>query len=118
MNQILLVEDDPNCRYIAQYLLQKKGYNVIIDTTGNAVQQIIRDHDISLVVLDVTLPGNNGLDICEDIKAYADIPIILFSARFEHELKNAKCKADAVIPKPFDIHFFEETIEAVLLKQV
>jgi two-component system, OmpR family, phosphate regulon response regulator PhoB len=85
---ILLVEDDPNDREIYGKTLWYNGFDVVEGDDGKAALGLAREHVPDLVVVDLLLPGLNGIEVCRRLKAdpvTAEIPVIALTARSERE---------------------------------
>jgi two-component system response regulator MtrA len=113
---ILLVEDDETVAAAVAEVLELSGYNVSHAADGNQAKALIEEKRPDLVVLDLILPDVDGLVLCSDLKAIADVPVVICSAttRKRDTVLGLKLGADDFIPKPFDIYEFEARVEAVL----
>ena len=104
--KILFVDDEPDVLTAVTFRLTKSGYNVITATDGEKAVSAIRTERPDLVLLDMRLPGINGMEVCRVIRsdpALKNIPIILFTASASCIAEDcAKCGADDYILKPFD----------------
>jgi two-component system OmpR family response regulator len=80
---ILLVEDDlPLARWVQEFL-QEKGYQVLLEHRGDTVIPLLRRQHIDLILLDLMLPGMNGLDLCRQIRRDYQVPILMLTAQGE-----------------------------------
>ena len=82
MNKILVVDDEPTIRELAQIILQDEGYSVITAENGVDAIQKVKDEMPDLVLLDIVMPGMNGNDVCRILKTEAKtkfIPIVMFT---------------------------------------
>lgn len=82
VNKILVVDDEPNIRELAQIILQDEGYNVITADNGVDAIQKVKDEMPDLVLLDIVMPGMNGLEVCKILKTEAKTkftPIVMFT---------------------------------------
>lgn len=116
VKHLLVVDDDPEiCELLARYL-EKNEYRVSTAESGRAMMRIMDHHHIDLIVLDVILAGEDGLEITRDLRARSDIPIILMSARGEaiDRIVGLEMGADDYLPKPFNSHELLARIEAVM----
>ncbi len=105
-NIILLVEDDPTLRDTMAYRLRAEGYQVITAVDGPAALDAARKTHPDLVLLDLMLPGLDGLEVCKQIRANqetASTPIIMLTARTEESDKiiGLELGADDYVTKPF-----------------
>lgn len=104
--KILFVDDEPDVLRPVAFRLTKSGYIVLTAVDGEKAVEMIKTELPDLVLLDLRLPGMNGMEVCSVIKsdtALKHIPIILFTASANHIAKDcAKCGADDYVLKPFD----------------
>lgn len=101
---IILVEDDPGLRTLIARLLQENGFLVRTAATGAEMWIALENGPTAnLVILDVMLPGTNGIDLCRQIRRTSDIPIIFISARGgdEDRILGLELGADDFLAKPF-----------------
>ena len=80
---ILVVDDEPKIVKLAQDYLEKNGYRVASAGDGKTALAAFRHQKPDLVVLDLNLPGMDGLDVCRAIRRESDVPIIMLTARVE-----------------------------------
>jgi two-component system response regulator MtrA len=80
-SKILIVEDDTDLATMLELVLRNKDFDPILCSRGDAALQAFRDSNPDLVLLDIMLPGRNGFDICKDIRAESNVPIVMLSAR-------------------------------------
>ena len=114
--KILIVDDDINiCEIVKLYLL-KAGYEPLIAYNGVKAMQLFNDEQPSLVVLDVMLPGTNGIEICKSIRKLSKLPIIMLTAKGEQSdrITGLEAGADDYVCKPFDPNELVARIKAVL----
>lgn len=102
--KILLAEDDPAMLEIESAYLVAAGHEVSATGNGNSVLSLFTSFHPDLVILDINLPGKDGLTICKQLRSQSQIPIILVTARVSDtdELRGLKCGADDYIKKPFN----------------
>lgn len=113
---ILIVEDEPKIASLVSDYLQASGYRCHTLLTGLGVDDAVRDFGASLVLLDVMLPGKDGLTICREVRAWSNIPIIMLTARVEDvdRLLGLELGADDYICKPFNPREVVARVKAVL----
>ncbi|MFN5522772.1 response regulator, partial [Bradyrhizobium sp.] len=80
---ILVVEDDRETRTLIAKYLRNNSCNVTTATDGREMTRIMGDHRIDLLILDVMLPGEDGLTLCRKLRAESQVPIIMLTARGE-----------------------------------
>jgi len=101
---IILLEDDPGLRTLIARLLQENGFAVRTAATGPEMWIALENGPAAdLIILDIMLPGTNGLDLCRQIRRTSDIPIIFISAKGSDEdrILGLELGADDFLPKPF-----------------
>ena len=104
--RILVVDDEPDVLELVVYHLEKEAYRVDVADTGDKALKMARENLPSLLVLDLMLPGINGLEICRLLKRdpkTRDIPILMLTARAaeEHRIKGLELGAPDYVTKPF-----------------
>jgi two-component system, OmpR family, response regulator RegX3 len=99
---VQLAEDDADLLDLAAYALRKYGYDVVGVTNGTAAIERWRQDEPELVLLDINLPGVNGLDVCRAIRAKSSTPIIIVTARDDEKsvVDGFDCGADDFVSKP------------------
>jgi len=115
---IILVEDDPPLRRLTARALQEQGYAVRTAATAPEMW-IALQTPADLIVLDIMLPGTNGIDLCRQIRRENDIPIIFISARGSEEdrVLGLELGADDFLPKPFGTRELIARVRAVLRRR-
>jgi two-component system, OmpR family, response regulator len=113
---ILVVEDDRETRTLIAKYLRSHACNVSTATDGREMARTINDHRIDLVILDVMLPGEDGLSLCRKLRAESQIPIIMLTARGEDvdRILGLEMGADDYLAKPFNPRELLARINAVL----
>jgi two-component system OmpR family response regulator len=113
---ILVVDDhldirDPLARYLAS-----KGYRTTTAACAREARQILERHAIDLVVLDVMMPGEDGLSLCRDLRARTDVPVIMLTAMAEEtdRIIGLEVGADDYVVKPFSARELLARIRSVL----
>ena len=116
MNPILIVEDEPKIADILQKYLQNAGYKTYWLSRGDTANQWIIDNQPALVLLDLMLPGKDGLEICREIRMTSQIPVIILTAKVEEidRLLGLELGADDYICKPFSPREVVARIKTVL----
>jgi two-component system, OmpR family, response regulator len=80
---ILVVDDDREIRMLVGDYLKKHGYRVSLAADGRQMREILAGSGIDLIVLDLMLPGEDGLSLCRDLRARSDLPVLMLTARTE-----------------------------------
>lgn len=103
MQTVLLVEDDLAIRTPLSMYLENSGYGVVGIGNGLEVVPYLRAHGADLAILDINLPGRDGLSLCRDIREEFSLPVIMLTARNSEEdkLTAFEAGADDYVPKPF-----------------
>lgn len=104
MSKILIVEDDTEIAVLEKDYLEINGFEAEIVADGNQASAVLQKGGYDLVLLDLMLPGQNGHDICRQIRDKVDIPILMVTARTESadKIRGLGLGADDYIAKPFD----------------
>ena len=113
---VLIVEDDRNIAELLQMYLEKEGYAVTIANDGGQGLEKFRAIKPDLVLLDVMMPVMDGWAVCNAIRAEAQTPIIMLTAKSEtsDKVQGLKAGADDYITKPFEMREVLARVEAVL----
>lgn len=113
---ILVVDDDREIRDLLARFLSKHGYRVETAPDGRAMRKALEDWAIDLVVLDLMLPGEDGLGLCRDLRARSQIPIVMLTAMGEEtdRIVGLEMGADDYLAKPFNPRELLARIKAVL----
>jgi two-component system OmpR family response regulator len=113
---ILIVDDDPEIRRLLTDFLQKNQYRVTVAGDGRAMRRAIAEARIDLVLLDVMLPGEDGLSLCRSLRAQTDMPIIMITARGDEtdKIVGLEIGADDYLPKPFSPRELLARLRAVM----
>ncbi|MCU0223973.1 MAG: response regulator [Acidobacteria bacterium] len=122
INRITLVEDDPDIAEVLRYNLVKEGFQVDVFGRGDSALAGIRTLPPDLVLLDLMLPGLDGLEICRLLKREARtaaIPLVMLTAKGEEtdRIVGLELGADDYIPKPFSTREVVLRIKAILRRQ-
>lgn len=113
---IILVEDDGPLRTLISRALREHGYHVHAVATGAEMWVVMENQPADLVVLDIMLPGTNGIDLLRRLRRSSDVPVIFVSARSSEEdrVLGLELGADDYLPKPFGTRELIARIGAVL----
>ena len=116
---ILVVEDDRETRTLIAKYLRTNACNVTTANDGREMVRAMADHRIDLVILDVMLPGEDGLSLCRKVRAESQMPIIMLTARGEDvdRILGLEMGADDYLAKPFNPRELLARINAVLRRQ-
>jgi two-component system OmpR family response regulator len=100
---VLVVEDDGEMRALIARFLRQNGYRVTAVRDGREMWETLAGAPVDLVLLDIMLPGQSGLDLCRALRAKSGVPVIMVTARGEEtdRVLGLELGADDYIPKPF-----------------
>ena len=103
VSTILVVDDEPIVREVVVRYLERDGFRTLEAASGDEAQQLLERQPPSLVVLDVMLPGIDGLELCRWIRSRSDVPIVMLTARGEEtdRIVGLELGADDYLTKPF-----------------
>jgi two-component system alkaline phosphatase synthesis response regulator PhoP len=113
---ILVIEDEPKIAELCRDYLRQAAYTVLTAGDGPSGLALARRERPDLVVLDLMLPGLDGLDVCRELRRESAVPIIMLTARVEEtdRLVGLELGADDYIPKPFSPRELVARVRAVL----
>lgn len=113
--RILIVEDEHKLAELLRDYLRREGFEVDMLHRGDDVEDWVRTHPVDLVLLDLMLPGKNGLDVCKALRASSDVSIIMVTARVDEidRLLGLELGADDYICKPFSPREVVARVKAV-----
>lgn len=114
--RILVVDDDTDLRELLGDYLAKNDYQVSLAADGVAMQAILSQESIDLIVLDLMLPGEDGLVLCRNLRVHSNIPVIMLTARGDEtdRIIGLEMGADDYLPKPFNPRELLARIKSVL----
>ena len=118
--KILVVDDEEALVRLIGYNLGKEGFAILTAQDGNEAWQLIQSEKPDLIVLDLMLPGKDGMEICQDLrKDNIDIPIIMLTARDEEidKVLGLELGADDYMTKPFSVRELSARVKAILRRK-
>ena len=118
-DKILIVDDEKDISKLLDYNLKQQGYSTVIVDNGEDSLKLSRELKVDLILLDIMLPGINGIDVCTILKNDSDtenIPIIMLSAKGEENdiIRGLEVGADDYVTKPFSISILSARIKRLL----
>ncbi len=115
-SRILIVDDEKNICELLRLYLKKEGYEVIIANNGQAALKKFGEYKIAAVILDIMMPGMDGVDVLKEIRKDSDIPVIMLTAKGEtiDKVLGLELGADDYIVKPFEPKELVARVKAVL----
>lgn len=120
LDKILIVDDDARIRDLLRRFLSQEGFDVLLAENGPALDRILLRESVDLLVLDLMLPGENGLHICKRLRAAGvNTPVIMLTAKGEDEdrISGLEIGADDYLGKPFNPRELLARIHAVLRRR-
>lgn len=113
---ILIVEDEKNINEVLAFTFQKEGYRTISAYDGTAGVNICLKQKPDLVLLDINLPGMDGMDACKEIRKTSNVPIIMLTAREDEvdKIVGLELGADDYITKPYSSRELSARVKALL----
>jgi DNA-binding response OmpR family regulator len=114
--RILVADDDHSIAELVRMYLAKQGFEVVVAHDGNEVTDHLRNAEFDLIVLDIMMPGPNGLQVLRALRQRSDLPVILLTARTSDidKIAGLQVGADDYITKPFNPWELVARVEAVL----
>jgi two-component system, OmpR family, response regulator BaeR len=116
MSRILIVEDEPKLAALEADYLKAAGFDTHIIGDGREVVPWVRVHAPDLVLLDLMLPGRDGVEICRDLRSFSEVPIVMVTAKVEEidRLIGLDSGADDYVCKPFSVRELVARVRAIL----
>ncbi len=116
MARILIVDDEPNLRHVVGYNLRRERFEVTEAADGEAALDLARTQNLSLVILDLMLPGMDGLEVCRRLRERSNIPILMLTARDSEvdRVVGLELGADDYLAKPFSMRELVARVKAIL----
>ena len=120
MKKILVVDDDKTICDLLSLYLEREGYAVTCATSGERAISVCRTTNPDLVMLDIMLPGIDGVQVCKDIRNFSTVPIIMLTAKDDTNDKVAGLDSGAAdyIIKPFQVDEIVARVRAVLRRTI
>jgi DNA-binding response OmpR family regulator len=116
MATVLVVDDEPIVREVVVRYLAREGHRTLEAGDGDGARGLIEGSDLDLVVLDVMLPGTDGLELCRWIRGRSELPVIMLTARGEEadRIVGLELGADDYVTKPFSPRELAARVRSVL----
>lgn len=116
--KILIIEDEKQMAMFIEMELNHEGYSVDVEHDGREGLKRIEENEYDLILLDIMLPGLNGMEVCRRVRQFSDVPIIMLSARGEitDRVMGLDIGADDYLTKPFAIEELLARIRVVRRK--
>jgi len=104
MTKIVIVDDDANIRELIQVFLKKEGFELYEASDGLMALQLMEKIKMDLAIIDIMMPNMDGWELCQELREFSDIPILMLTAKGEtsQKVKGFELGADDYLVKPFD----------------
>ncbi len=114
--KVLVVDDEKKITDLLKAYLEKDGYEVLVANDGSQSLDLAKTQNPDLVILDLNLPGMDGLDVCKTLRGWSKVPVIMLTARDEETDKiiGLELGADDYVTKPFSPREIVARVKAVL----
>jgi len=115
-DHVLVVDDDAEIRTLLAEYLSRNGYRVSTVADGRGMWAALQSKPPDIIVLDVMLPGDDGLTLCRDLRAHSSVPVIMLTARSDEtdRIVGLEIGADDYLPKPFNPRELLARLKSVL----
>jgi len=119
-SHILVVDDDDRLRDLLKRFLSREGYDVTVAKDAASARRFMQTMSFDLLILDVMMPGEDGLSLLKGIRQEIDVPVILLTARGlpAERIEGLKLGADDYLPKPFEPEELSLRISSILRRAV
>lgn len=119
MNQkmnILIVEDDLDLSTIMKRFLESEGFDAVVAPHAEQAYDVLTQNVFDLMIFDINLPGDDGIELCRHIRRTSSAPVIFVSARVGDDARalSLECGGDAYLSKPFSLRELSAQVNAVL----
>ena len=116
VTKVLVVDDEPTIREVVVSYLEREGFTTLEAADGNRARELLETDPPDLVVLDVMLPGTDGLELCRWIRSRSRLPVIMLTARGEESdrIVGLELGADDYVTKPFSPRELTARVRTVL----
>lgn len=116
MQTILVVDDEPAIQRFVTFNLRASGYRVLVAGTGQEALMFARREELAAILLDLMLPDLHGFEVCQQIRTFSDVPILMVTALGDgvDRVKGLDLGADDYIVKPFDVEELLARVRAVI----
>lgn len=115
-DHLLIVDDDPDIRHLLAEYLTEAGFRTSLAASGREMRKRLEEGIVDLVILDLMLPGEDGLTLCREFRTYSNTPVIMLTAKgtLIDRIIGLEMGADDYLPKPFDPRELLARIKVVL----
>ena len=113
--RVLVVDDEPGIGNFLRVKLRLAGYDILNTTSGAEAIELVQTQQPDVMLLDIFMPDVTGMDVLERVRAFSQVPIIVFTGRPEIASFASKLGANDYIAKPFNPDLLVEKIKSVLI---
>lgn len=119
LNRVLIVEDEEKLASLLNDYLSQSGFECKIFAEGYDVVEYVNQHEVDIVLLDIMLPGKDGIEICKEIRQFSQVPIFMLTAKVEEidRLLGLELGADDYICKPYSPREVVAKVKAMMRRQ-
>lgn len=116
MTRIAIIEDEIKIAELVRDYLRREGYESVLVQDGDVAMDLLRQERFDLVILDLMLPGRDGMAICRELRSFSTVPVIMLTARVEEvdRLLGLELGADDYVLKPFSVRELVARVRAQL----
>ena len=116
MARVLVADDDGHIREVLRYALEKAGHSVLEASDGVEALRVFHEQPLDLVVLDIIMPGSDGIEVCRKIRTGSELPIVFLTSRDDEvdRVLGLEMGADDYVTKPFSPREVVARVKAVL----
>lgn len=113
---LLVVDDDREIRRLLEEYLEQSGYRISSVADGKAMRKALENHRIDLVILDLMLPGEDGLSLCRELRTHSNLPVLMLTARGSEidRIIGLEMGADDYLSKPFNPRELLARVKSIL----
>lgn len=113
---LLVVDDDREIRRLLEEYLEQSGYRISSVADGKAMRKVLESHRIDLVILDLMLPGEDGLSLCRELRTHSNLPVLMLTARGSEidRIIGLEMGADDYLSKPFNPRELLARVKSIL----
>lgn len=112
--RVLVVDDHPKVLRFIEIDLKLRGFDVVTTTSGEEALELVKSARPDIMLLDIVMPGMDGLEVLKKLRGFTQLPVITFSASPGNHDDAIRLGADDFMPKPFDPNGMVRRIEALL----
>ncbi len=113
---LLVVDDDREIRRLLEEYLEQSGYRISSVADGKSMRKVLESHRIDLVILDLMLPGEDGLSLCRELRTHSNLPVLMLTARGSEidRIIGLEMGADDYLSKPFNPRELLARVKSIL----